>query len=56
MIQEADQHLPHNAAPDLAQSVTVALDLGFFQDIVPERGFLIPAQCAKSGLLRGEGE
>ena len=55
MIEEADQHLPHDAASDLTQSVTVALDLGFFQDVVPERGFLIPAHRAKSGLLPGEG-
>jgi hypothetical protein len=44
-----------DAAPDLAQSVTVALDLGFFQDVVSERRFLIPTHRAKSGLLPSEG-
>ena len=43
VIEEANQHLPHDAASDLTQSVTVALDLGFFQDVVPEWGFPIPA-------------
>src|ERR1043165_3157150 len=37
VIQKTDQHPPHNPTPNLAQSVTVALDLGFFQDVVPER-------------------
>ena len=53
-INESNQHLRHDSATDGTKAMTSCTDVGFPENVVPQRSLAKPARGSDPDLLRSE--
>jgi hypothetical protein len=53
-IDESNQYFCHNPATNWTKTITTRTDVGFTENVVPQRSFATPTREREANLLSGE--